>query len=71
MNYEPTKKILAALEGEKAERLKAALRSVFDDPTIDEIKTEELLGEYPAISKRRFKISTVFPCLLRRRRSTG
>ena len=105
MNYELTKKILAALEREKVryvvfgavainllglaratedldlfiapeaeniERLKAALRSVFDDPTIDEIKTEELLGEYPAISKRRFKISTVFPCpLRRRRRSTG
>ncbi len=82
MNYELTKKILAALEREKVryvvfgavainllglaratedldlfvapeaenvERLKAALRSVFDDPTIDEIKTEELLGEYPAI----------------------
>jgi len=82
LNYELTKKILAALEREKVryvvfgavainllglaratedldlfvapeaenvERLKAALRSVFDDPTIDEIKTEELLGEYPAI----------------------
>lgn len=82
MNYELTKKILAALEREKVryvvfgavainllglaratedldlfiapgaeniERLKAALRSVFDDPTIDEIKAEELLGEYPAI----------------------
>lgn len=31
------------------ERLKAALRSVYEDPTIEEIKAEELLGEYPAL----------------------
>lgn len=31
------------------ERVKAALRSVFDDPCIDEITAEDLLGEYPAV----------------------
>src|SRR5512141_2127425 len=31
-------------------RLRAALQSVFDDPSIDEIRGEDLRGEYPAIS---------------------
>lgn len=31
------------------ERLKAALRSVYPDPHIDDIVPEELIGEYPAI----------------------
>jgi predicted nucleotidyltransferase len=31
------------------ERLKAALRSVFDDPAIDEISAADLQGEYPAV----------------------
>jgi hypothetical protein len=31
------------------ERVKAALRSVFDDPHIDEISADDLLGEYPAV----------------------
>jgi hypothetical protein len=31
------------------ERLKRALRSVWDDPSIDEISAEELIGEYPAV----------------------
>lgn len=31
------------------ERLKSALREVFDDPEIDEIRAEDLAGEYPAI----------------------
>jgi hypothetical protein len=30
-------------------RLKTALRSVFDDPQIEEISADDLLGEYPAI----------------------
>jgi hypothetical protein len=30
-------------------RLKAALCSVFDDPCIDEITADDLLGEYPAV----------------------
>lgn len=34
---------------ENIERLKAALRSVFHDPNIDQITAEDLLGEYPAV----------------------
>lgn len=82
MDYELTRKVLAALEGagvryvvfgavalalhglprttedldifiepdrDNIERLKAALRSVFDDPCIDEITADDLLGEYPAM----------------------
>jgi hypothetical protein len=36
-------------EKENVERLKRALKSVFDDPRIDEISAEDLVGEYPAI----------------------
>lgn len=31
------------------QRLKAALRAVFDDPCIDEITAEDLCGDYPAV----------------------
>lgn len=31
------------------DRLKAALRSVFEDPSIEEISAEDLLGDYPAV----------------------
>src|SRR5438105_4740065 len=31
------------------ERLKAALRTVFNDPEIDSINAEDLLGDYPAV----------------------
>ena len=31
------------------ERLKSALRTVFRDPSIDEISAEDLCGEYPAV----------------------
>lgn len=34
---------------DNVERLKQALRSVFDDPSIDDITAEDLLGDYPAI----------------------
>lgn len=34
---------------DNVERLKAALRATFDDPTVDDISTEEFLGAYPAI----------------------
>ena len=34
---------------ENIDRLRRALRSVYDDPSIDEIDTEDLLGEYPAV----------------------
>jgi hypothetical protein len=41
--------IFIAPERDNIERLKSALRSVFDDPCIDEITAEDLLGEYPAV----------------------
>jgi hypothetical protein len=41
--------IFVAPERDNIERLKAALRSVFDDPCIDEITAEDLLGDYPAV----------------------
>jgi hypothetical protein len=31
------------------DRLKAALTSLYDDPSIEEISSEELCGEYPAV----------------------
>lgn len=36
-------------DADNVERLKAALRSVFHDPCIDEITAEDLMGEYSAI----------------------
>ena len=36
-------------DAENIARLLQALRSVFDDPNIDEISPEELMGEYPAV----------------------
>lgn len=41
--------LFVAPERENLERLKVALRSVFDDPAIEEISTDELLGDYPAV----------------------
>lgn len=41
--------VFVAPEPENIERLRAALRSVFEDPHIDEIRTDDLLGEYPAV----------------------
>ena len=41
--------IFIAPTRENIERVKAALRSVFEDPQIDEITAEDLLGEYPAV----------------------
>lgn len=34
---------------DNVERLKRALRSVWNDPDIDQIDAEELIGEYPAV----------------------
>lgn len=34
---------------DNVEKLKAALRTVFDDPSIDEITADDLLGDYPAV----------------------
>jgi hypothetical protein len=34
---------------DNVERLKAALRTVFDDPSIAEIRPDDLCGDYPAV----------------------
>ena len=41
--------LFVAPEVENVEALKRALRSVFDDPHIDEISADDLLGDYPAV----------------------
>ena len=41
--------IFVAPEAANIERLRAALKSVFADPHIDEITADDLLGEYPAV----------------------
>jgi hypothetical protein len=41
--------IFIAPDRSNIERLKTALRSVFSDPSVEEIKAEDLLGEYPAV----------------------
>ncbi len=41
--------IFIAPERNNIQRLRRALHSVFEDPEIDEINTEDLLGEYPAV----------------------
>jgi hypothetical protein len=42
--------IMIAADRSNIERVKAALRSVFDDPSIDEITADDLLGDYPAVT---------------------
>lgn len=41
--------VFVAADEENVSRLRAALRSVFDDPEIDGITSADLAGEYPAI----------------------
>lgn len=41
--------VFIAPESENVERLKRALRAVFGDPEIEQIRAEDLLGEYPAV----------------------
>ena len=41
--------LFVAPDRDNIERLKSALRSVFEDPHIDEISADDLLGEYPAV----------------------
>ncbi len=41
--------VFVAPEPENIERLRRALHSVFEDPHIDEIDTDDLLGDYPAV----------------------
>lgn len=41
--------IFIAPNRDNIDRVKAALRSVFADPEIDQITADDLLGEYPAV----------------------
>lgn len=41
--------VFIAPEADNVERLKKALRSVFDDAHIEEITADDLLGDYPAV----------------------
>jgi Nucleotidyl transferase AbiEii toxin, Type IV TA system len=41
--------LFIAPERENVERLKRALQDVFDDPHVDEISADDLLGDYPAV----------------------
>ena len=41
--------LFVAPDRDNIERLKRALRSVFDDPHVEDISADDLLGEYPAI----------------------
>lgn len=41
--------VFVAPDPENVERLKAALRSVFHDPEIEQISADDLLGDYPAV----------------------
>ncbi len=36
-------------DADNVERLKVALRAIFEDPSIDDISAEDLCGDYPAI----------------------
>jgi len=41
--------VFVAPEKGNIDRLKTALKAVFDDPHLDEITAEDLLGDYPAV----------------------
>jgi hypothetical protein len=41
--------VFVAADEANVGRLKAALRELFDDPAVEEIRSEELAGEYPAL----------------------
>ena len=41
--------LFVAADTENVERLRRALRQVFDDPEIEQITSEDLAGKYPAI----------------------
>jgi hypothetical protein len=41
--------VFVASDAANVDRLKAALRELFDDPAIDEIRAAELAGDYPAL----------------------
>jgi hypothetical protein len=41
--------LFIAPDADNIARLRAALHSVYDDPSIDEISADDLCGEYPAV----------------------
>jgi hypothetical protein len=41
--------LFVAPNAQNIDRLRAALKQVFADPSVDEITAEDLLGEYPAV----------------------
>lgn len=41
--------IFLAADADNVGRLRQALRSVYDDPSIDDITADDLLGDYPAV----------------------
>ena len=41
--------VVISAAADNVERLKTALRELFDDPEIDSIRADELAGDYPAI----------------------
>ena len=41
--------VFVAVDAANVDRLKAALRELFEDPAIEEIRPEELAGDYPAL----------------------
>ena len=41
--------VVVSVEAKNIDRLKTALRELFDDPEIDSIRADELAGDYPAI----------------------
>jgi hypothetical protein len=41
--------VFVAPDPGNVERLRAALRELFEDPSIDEIRSEDLIGDYPAV----------------------
>ena len=41
--------LFIASDRDNVSRLKRALRAVFDDPHVDEISADDLLGDYPAV----------------------
>ncbi len=43
--------VLVQPDRDNIERLKRALRAVFDDPHIEEIAADDLLGDYPAVRR--------------------
>jgi hypothetical protein len=41
--------VVVSVEANNVDRLKTALRELFDDPAIESIRADELAGDYPAI----------------------